>query len=56
MNYHNINNNISLKDHALMSFFMIFQLVALYYSCLNWGRHGYTNDNKLSLYSIIDSE
>ena len=56
LNFHNININMSLTDKDLLSVFDVSSIDNFVLLLLELGGYGYKNDNKLSLYFIIDSE
>ena len=56
INFHNINIDMSLIDNGILSVFDVSSIVNLVLLLPELRRYGYTNDNKISLYYIIDSD
>ena len=56
MNFHNINIDMSLTDNDILSVFDVSSIGNFVLLLPELGGYGYTNDSKLSLYYIIDSD
>ena len=56
LNFHNININMSLTENDILGDFDVTSIDNFVLLLPELGGCGYTNDNKLSLYYIIDSD